>query len=74
MVGLPLMMILPPDDVPAAVLLAAFRVTALDEVLVVEMFCDWVRLPPRVATLIVPEEASPLVDPTAPIASASLSV
>ena len=71
-VGLPLIRMLPPVLVSAAVLRPALRTTAEADVLVVVMFCDTVRLPVSVSTSTVPVLPMPLVLPTVPIVSAAL--
>ena len=71
MVGEPLMMMLPPVDVPAAVFLPAFKITASADVLVVLMDCASVKLPDSVSTRTVPVLVMP-VGLTVPMVNAPL--
>ena len=73
MVGLPLMIRLPPPVERAAVPLLALRIIAEDVVLEVVTSPDTVRLPLTVSTSTVPVVVViPFVAPTVPIISATL--
>ena len=71
--GLPEIMMSPPVEVPALVLMPALRVIADVVVLVVVTPCETVRLPVLVPTLITPLADMPLVVSTAPMVKALLS-
>ena len=68
----PLIIISPPVDVFASLLLPAFKVTALVDALVVAIVCEMVRLPVSVATFTVPVVLIPSIPPAEPIVKASL--
>ena len=72
-VGVPEINKLPPDDVPAAVLMPALSTKAVAVPSSVETFFDTVRSPVNVPMATVPVAETPLVLPTVPIVSALLS-
>ncbi len=66
--------ILPPVDVPAAVLCPALRTKALEDALLVLTFLFTLKSPFKVLTLTAPVAEMPSVLPTVPMISPSLSV